>query len=158
MRTYSQWQITFIPVVSSSGMTYANVVSVPAEEHNRYMTYITTYPPNGAHAFNVVWTTLQMLQESIHVLRKWPQDISRSPRLRCAVVTRHTMDTQPLPHDRDCSQANLILRGRVQDSHHLARGNLPSYLFIGTSLRKSKLLKVNAESKSQLVCHLLRLL
>jgi hypothetical protein len=28
------------------------VVSVPVEEHNRYMTYITTYPPSGAHMFN----------------------------------------------------------------------------------------------------------
>jgi hypothetical protein len=44
-RTYSRWQITLIPVVSSSGMTYANVESVPREEHNRYMIYITTYPP-----------------------------------------------------------------------------------------------------------------
>jgi hypothetical protein len=25
-------------------MSYANVISVPAEEHNRYMTYVTTYP------------------------------------------------------------------------------------------------------------------
>jgi hypothetical protein len=42
---HSQWQIILIPVVSSIGMTYVNMVSVPAEGHNRYMTYITTYPP-----------------------------------------------------------------------------------------------------------------
>jgi hypothetical protein len=35
-RTYNRWQFTLIPVVSSSGMTYANVVSVPTEKHNRY--------------------------------------------------------------------------------------------------------------------------
>jgi hypothetical protein len=31
--TSSQWQNELIPVVSSSGMTYANVVSVLAEEN-----------------------------------------------------------------------------------------------------------------------------
>jgi hypothetical protein len=51
--TYSQWQIALIPVVSSNGMTYASVLSIPAEEHNIHMTYITTYPPSGAHVFNV---------------------------------------------------------------------------------------------------------
>jgi hypothetical protein len=60
--TYSRWQIALIPIVSSSGMTYRNMVSVPAEEHNRYMTYITTYPPSGAHAFNAEWTSLDTLQ------------------------------------------------------------------------------------------------
>jgi hypothetical protein len=35
-RTYSRWQIVLIPVVSSSGMTYANMVSVPIENH-RYI-------------------------------------------------------------------------------------------------------------------------
>jgi hypothetical protein len=38
-----------------------------------------TYPPSGAHAFNAAWTALHMLQEHIHVLQKWPQDIPRSP-------------------------------------------------------------------------------
>jgi hypothetical protein len=33
-RTYSQWQFALIPIVSSSGMTYANMISVPAEKHN----------------------------------------------------------------------------------------------------------------------------
>jgi cytochrome c oxidase subunit IV len=32
-RTYSRWQIILIPVVSSSGMMYAIMVSVPAEKH-----------------------------------------------------------------------------------------------------------------------------
>jgi hypothetical protein len=44
---YSRWQITLIPVISFSGMTYANMVSIFIEEHNIYMTYITTYPPSG---------------------------------------------------------------------------------------------------------------
>jgi hypothetical protein len=42
------------------------------------MLYITTYPPSGAHAFNAVWTALHTLQECIHALHKWPQDIPRS--------------------------------------------------------------------------------
>jgi hypothetical protein len=33
-RTCRWWQITLILIVSSSGMTYANVVNVTAEEHN----------------------------------------------------------------------------------------------------------------------------
>jgi hypothetical protein len=60
-RMYSQWQIVLIPVVSSSGMTYRNVVSVPREEHNRYMTHITTYPLSGARTFNAERTALHML-------------------------------------------------------------------------------------------------
>jgi hypothetical protein len=43
------------------------------------MSYITTYPSSGANVFNAVWTALHMLQERIHTLRKWPQDIHRSP-------------------------------------------------------------------------------
>jgi hypothetical protein len=77
------------------------------------MTYITTYFPSGARAFNAAQTSLHMLRERIDVLRKRPQDISRSPRPRCAVVASRTTNTQPLPHDRDCPQANLILRGWV---------------------------------------------
>jgi hypothetical protein len=42
-------------------MTYSNVVSIPIEECNRYMVYITTYPPSGAHAFNATWTVLHTL-------------------------------------------------------------------------------------------------
>jgi hypothetical protein len=60
-RTHSQWRITLILVVSSNGMTYANVVSITAEEHNRYIRYITTYSPCGTHAFNAAWTTLHTL-------------------------------------------------------------------------------------------------
>jgi hypothetical protein len=156
--TYSRWQITPIPIVSSTGMTYANVVSVLAEEHNRYMTYTTTYPPSGVRAFDAAWTTLHTLRERIHVLKKRPQDIPRSPCPRCAVVVSRTIDTQPLSYDRECPQVNLILRGRVRDSHHPAGGNLSSYLCIGASLQKSKLHKINTESKIQLACHLLRLL
>jgi hypothetical protein len=58
---YNQWQIALVHEVSSSGMTYANVVSIPVEEHNRYMTYITTYPSSGARAFNVARTALHTL-------------------------------------------------------------------------------------------------
>jgi hypothetical protein len=124
-RTYNWWKITLIPVVSSSGMTYVNMVSVPTEEHNRYMTYITTYPLSDVRAFNVVWTVLHTLREHIHVLRKRPQDIPRSPRPTCAVVASRMADTQPLPHDGDCPQVSLVLRGWVRDSHHPVEGNLP---------------------------------
>jgi hypothetical protein len=85
-------KVALIPVVSSSGMTYTNVVSVLVEQHNRYMTYITTYPLSGAHAFNAAWIALHTLQECIHVLRERPQDIPRSPRPRCAVMTHYTTD------------------------------------------------------------------
>jgi hypothetical protein len=59
--------------------SYAIMVSIPAEKHNIYMTYIKTYPLGGAHVFNDAWTALHMLQECIHILRKWSQDIPRSP-------------------------------------------------------------------------------
>jgi hypothetical protein len=133
--TYSQWQIALIPVVSCSSMPYANMISLPTEEHNRYIfTYITTYPPSGAHVFNTAWITLHTLWEYIHILRKRPQDIPRSPHPRCAVVASRTTDTQPLPHDRDYPQASLVLRGRVRNSHHPTGGKLPSYLFVSAPL------------------------
>jgi hypothetical protein len=117
-RTYSRWQIALILIVSSSGVALVlickimtNVISVPAEEHNRYMIYITTYPPSGARVFNDVWTALHTFRECFHVLWKRPQDIHRSPRPRCAIMTSHTINTQPLPHNRDCPQVNLILWG-----------------------------------------------
>jgi hypothetical protein len=138
-------------------MTYTNVISVPAEEHNRYITYITTYPPSGTRVFNAARTALHTLKEHIHVLRKIPQDIPKSSRPRCVVVASHTIGTQPLPHDRDCPQINLVLRGQVRHSHHPAGGNLPSYLRRCVII-ESKLHKVNAESKNQLACHMLRLL
>jgi hypothetical protein len=107
------------------------------------MTYITTYPLSGAHVFNAAWTTLHTLRECIHALRKRLQDIPRSPCARCTVVASRMIDTQPLPHDRDCPQANLVLRGWVQDSYHPVRGYLPYYLVVGASLLNSKLYKVN---------------
>jgi hypothetical protein len=111
--THNRWQIILIPVVSSTSMTYANIVSIPAEEHNRYMIYIIIYPSNKARIFNAAWTMLHTSREHIHVLRKRPQNIPRSPCPKCAVVASRTIDAQPPLHDRDCPQANLILRGRV---------------------------------------------
>jgi hypothetical protein len=89
---YHRWQITLISVVSSSDMTYANMVSVPTEEHNRYIAYIIIYSPSGACAFNTAWTALHTLRERINVLRKRPQDNPRFPRPRCAVVTSRMTD------------------------------------------------------------------
>jgi hypothetical protein len=42
------------------------------------MAYNTTCPPSGVHVFNAAWTVLHTLQEHIHVLWKWPQDIPGS--------------------------------------------------------------------------------
>jgi hypothetical protein len=58
-----------------------------------YMTCITTCPPCGTHAFNAAWTTLHTLQDSIHILQKWSQDIPRSPHalgLQLLLVARWT--------------------------------------------------------------------
>jgi hypothetical protein len=65
-------------------------------------------------------------------------------------------DTQPLPHDRNYPQANLVLRGWVRDLHHPTGGYLDFYLFVGASLQNSKLHKVNAESKLELACYKVR--
>jgi hypothetical protein len=68
-------------------------------------------------------------------------------------VTNHTTDTEHLPHDRECPQASLILRGQVRDLHLPVRGYLPFYFIVGASLQNSKLHKVKVKSKTQLVCH-----
>jgi hypothetical protein len=148
-----------IPVVSSNDYDWRNVVSIPTEEHIIHIyTYITTYPPNGARVFNAARTMRHTLRECIHVLRKRPQDILRSPHPRFMVVASRMTDMQPLPHDRDCPQANLILKGQVRDSHHPVEAYLPSYLVIVASLHKSMLHKVKTESEILLACHLSRLL
>jgi hypothetical protein len=155
---YSRWQSTLNPVVIFSDTTYEMWLVYLQNSTIYIYTYIIIYPPSGACAFNAVRTTLHILRERIHVLRKRPQDILMSSRPRCAVVISHTTDTQPLPHDRDCPQASIVLRERVQDSHHPVVGYLPSYLVVGALLLKYRLHKVKAENKSLLACHLLRLL
>jgi hypothetical protein len=105
------------------------------------MTYITTYPSSDAHVFNAVWTTLHTLRECIHILRKRPQDIPRSPRPRCVVMTSRTIEMLPLSHDSECPQTNLVLRGRIRDSHHPTGRYLPSYLVVGASLQKLNYIK-----------------
>jgi hypothetical protein len=119
-RTRSRWQFVLNPVVRSND---------------------TTYPPSGAHMFNAVWTALHTSRERIHVLRKRPQDIPSFPRPRCTVVASRTTNTQPLPLDRDCPQANLVLRGWVRDSFHSAEGYLPSYHIVGVSLQNVNCIK-----------------
>jgi hypothetical protein len=158
LRTYSRWQIALILVVCSSSMTYTNMVSVPAEKH-MYIWYTSPL------ILPVVPTCLTLRgQRCIHYknvftsCRRGLQDIPRPPRPRCAVVASCMIDMQPLPYNRDCPQASLILGGQVWDSHHPVGENLPSYIFIGASLQNSKLHKINTKSKSQLACHLLRLL
>jgi hypothetical protein len=105
------------------------------------MIYITTYPSSDIRALNAARTALHMLRERIHVLQKRSQDISTSPCPRCAVVASRMTDTQPLPHDRNCPQANLFLKGQVQDSHHPVEGYLTSYLVVGASLQKVNCIK-----------------
>jgi hypothetical protein len=131
-------KVTLIPVVSSNEIIIHKRGQRSCRRTQYTYTYISIYPPSGSHAFNASWTTLYTLRECIHVLHKQPQDIPSSSCTWCAVVTRRTMDTQPLSHDRDCPQANLVLRGRFQDLHHPAGGYLPSYLDVGVSLQKSK--------------------
>jgi hypothetical protein len=64
-------------------------------------------------------------------------------------MTLHALGAQSWPVTRQTRspyrspQENLILRGRVQDSHHPVGGYLPSYLVVGASLQESKLQKVN---------------
>jgi hypothetical protein len=43
--TSSRWKITHIPVISSSVMTYANLVSIPAKEHNIHIWYTSPLIP-----------------------------------------------------------------------------------------------------------------
>jgi hypothetical protein len=128
-------------------------VSVSVEEYNNIWHTSPLIPQVTS-----VCLTLHTLRERIHILRKRPKDIPRSTHPRCVVVTSSMTDTYPLPHDRDCPQANLVLRGQVRDSYHPAKGYLHSYIFVSTSLQKSKLQKVNTEGKFLLACHLLRLL
>jgi hypothetical protein len=115
---------------------YVIVVSVHVEKHNIHITYITTYPPSGTHTFNTAWIALHMLQERIHVLRKGPQGIPRSPRPRCVVVVSRTADTQPLPHDRDCPQARLVLRDG--SGIHITRWE-DTYLLTLSSVRRYRI-------------------
>jgi hypothetical protein len=82
------------PYLVLSDMAYSNVVSVHAENTIDVCVcvcvsvcvcvcvsvcmcvcvcvYITTCPPSGACVFNAARTTLHMLRERIHVLRKRP--------------------------------------------------------------------------------------
>jgi hypothetical protein len=72
--------IALIPVVSSIESSLHNHGQRTCKRVKyAYITYITTYPPSGAHAFNVAWIALHTLQERIHILRKSPQDIPWSP-------------------------------------------------------------------------------
>jgi hypothetical protein len=54
--TCSQWQFVLNPVVSFSGMTYTNVVSIPAEEHNIHELHHPT--ERYLHSYLVVGASL----------------------------------------------------------------------------------------------------
>jgi hypothetical protein len=136
-RVYSRWQIALNLVVSSSDMTYETWL-VYLQKSTIIYDIHHHLSPNGVCAFNVSRTTLHTLRERIHVLRKRLQHIPRFTRLRCAIVASRTTDTQPLPHDRDCPQASLILKGQVRDLHHPAGG---TYLLTFSSVRRYK--KIN---------------
>jgi hypothetical protein len=79
--------------------------------------------------------------------RSRQQENPTSPHSMFVIMASRTTDMQPLPHDKDCPQARLILREWVCDSHHPTSGNLPSYFIVSVSLQNSKLHKVNTESK-----------
>jgi hypothetical protein len=52
----------------------------------------------------------------------------------------------------------ILRTGWTSDIYHSQLRNLHPYLGVGALLQNSKLLKVNVQSKTQLACHLLRLL
>jgi hypothetical protein len=146
-------------VVNSIGTTYSNVVSVPIENITYIYNHTSPLIPQVAPTGLTLHGQSRIHHEKVFTpCRRCPQNIPRSPCPRCVVVARRMTDTQPLLNDRYCPQASLILREWVQDSHYLAKGNLPSYLIVGVLLQNSKLHKGNAESKIQLAYHLLRLL
>jgi hypothetical protein len=103
------------------------------------MTYITTYPQVVLVRLTLYGQRCIRYENIFTYCRRHPQDIPRSPRPRCAIMDNRMTDTQPISHDMDCPQASIVSRGMVWDSHHLARGNLPSYLVLGASLQNSKL-------------------
>jgi hypothetical protein len=68
--------VALILIVSSNGTSLWNgSYRTYRKAQYTHMTYITTYPPSGTHAFNVAWTVLHTSQGRIHVWWKWPQDI-----------------------------------------------------------------------------------
>jgi hypothetical protein len=139
--------------------SYIIMVSVPAENTTDIYNHTSPLVPQLAPMHLTMHGQHYICYKNVFTsCRRRLQDIPRSPSPRCTVVASRTIDMQPLPYNRDCSQASLVLRGWVWYSHHSAGGNLLSYLFVGVLLQNSKLHQVNAESKTQLVCYLLRLL
>jgi hypothetical protein len=127
------------PWLVLSDTTYSNVVYVPAENAYIYNNVSPLIPQVALMHLTLHGQHCICYENVFTSYRRCPQDIPRSPRPRWAVVASHTIDTQPLPHDRDYPQSSLILRGWVRDSHHPVRGNLTSYLVVGASLHNSKL-------------------
>jgi hypothetical protein len=132
-------------------LVYAIMVSVPVEKHNIHMhtspvipqvapTHLTLRGQRCIRDKNVFTSCRSSHKIFSGLYSLWVRDRDSS-----------YDGLQPLPHNRDCPQASLVLRGRVWDSHHPARGYLPS-------TTKSKLQKVNTKSKSLLACHQSRLL
>jgi hypothetical protein len=148
-RIYSLWQMVLIPVVSSNDMTYVIVITISTENIIDIYTHALPLIPQVAPTCLTLRGQRCIHYESIFTFcRRRPQDIPRSPHPRCMVMASRMIDTQLILHDMDCPQATLVLRGRVRDSHHLAGGNLPSYLFVGASLQNSKVHRVIVESKT----------
>jgi hypothetical protein len=125
-------KVTLIPVVSSKRYDLLKRDQCTCKRVQYTYDIYHHLSLSGTHMFNVAWTMLHTLQERIHVLKKRPQDITRSPCPTCTFVTSRTTDMQPLPHNRDHPQANLILRGHVQDLHHPTRGYLPYHMCVAT--------------------------
>jgi hypothetical protein len=135
-RIYSRWHSHSFPYSVLTHLAYTLVVSVPVEEDNIHIHTSPSIP-------QVAPTRLTLRgQHCIRYKNVFTSCISDHKTFlglhtpRYTVVTHRTMGMQPLTHDMDCSQANLVLRGRIWDSHHLAEGYLPSYLIVGASLQK----------------------
>jgi hypothetical protein len=142
-RTYSWWQSHSSPLSVLSNLVYTIVVSIPTEERNIHIHTSPLIP-------QVAPTRLTLCgQRFIHhnnIFMPCGSGHCTFPSLYSPWVHGHDSShdgLEPLPHDRDCPQANLALRQRVWDSHHPVGGYLPSSLGVGKSL---------------LACHLSRLL
>jgi hypothetical protein len=134
-RTCSRWQDTLILWLILREVTYEIMVSVPTENMIDIYDHTSPLIPHVTHVRLMLHG-----QHCIHYMniftscRRRPQEIPRSPHSRCMVMASCMIDMQSISHDMDSPEASLVLRGRVPDSHHPARGYLCSYLFIGVSV------------------------
>jgi hypothetical protein len=155
-RAYSRWQSHSSPKSVLANLIYAIAVSVPAEEHNIHIWHTSPLIPQVAPTH----LTLQGQRCIRHkdVFTSSGSGHKTFQGLYSPWVRGHYSlydRRQPLPHDRDCLKQTSPWGNGARI--HITRHE-DTYLRVGASLQKSKLQKVNTESKSLLACHLSRLL